>query len=201
MDIKFNCECGQSLEIDSSASGQTIECPTCHAPILVPLQEIRPVAGLPITQFTLDNNLNSNDIVEAVEKVKVYLTPQETLSHICIQSKIAAKSLFPDILAATSRRLILLDRKFLGQINMVDFLWVDILDIQISEQLMGATITFIPTSRIPFFVKGLPKVAARKLYTYAQGIEEEMRLYRHKLHLETLRASSNQINIQNTAGT
>jgi len=37
MDIVFNCEhCGQELEIDSAASGNVLQCPTCQNDIVVP---------------------------------------------------------------------------------------------------------------------------------------------------------------------
>lgn len=34
--MKINCECGQSVEVDSSAGGQTFNCPSCNKPKTVP---------------------------------------------------------------------------------------------------------------------------------------------------------------------
>lgn len=37
MDIVFTCEkCSQTLEVDATASGSEIECPTCNNPLVVP---------------------------------------------------------------------------------------------------------------------------------------------------------------------
>lgn len=40
MDISFSCEhCGQELEVDSTAAGSMVECPSCSREIRIPPQE------------------------------------------------------------------------------------------------------------------------------------------------------------------
>lgn len=41
MDVAFHCpHCKQELEVDASAAGQTIQCPTCHSEITVPQPDV-----------------------------------------------------------------------------------------------------------------------------------------------------------------
>ncbi|MCG8362390.1 MAG: hypothetical protein MJA27_03535, partial [Pseudanabaenales cyanobacterium] len=51
MDITFSCEkCAQQLEVDASAAGSKIECPTCGAKVDVPQPDSTNVhVGNPVT--------------------------------------------------------------------------------------------------------------------------------------------------------
>src|SRR5688572_21920363 len=49
MDFLFNCsECGQELEVDSSAAGSAIDCPTCGKNIVIPSGNGQPALVAPV---------------------------------------------------------------------------------------------------------------------------------------------------------
>lgn len=49
MDLTFHCpHCKQELAVDASATGQTIQCPTCNAEITVPQADITNIHVNPI---------------------------------------------------------------------------------------------------------------------------------------------------------
>ena len=59
-----------------------------------------------------------------------------------------------------------------------------------SEQMMGATLTCRTTTGAFMSIESIPKRQARKVYSYAQSVEEQAYERRQQVELEKMRASA-----------
>lgn len=152
--------------------------------------------------MNLKSFLNEEQDPKAVEKllerIKGLLTSQETVEYIAVQKK-PALNLSPDCIALTNRRIIFCKPKNFGlSMDFQDYSWVDIADCHIKEGILGATFMMRTTKNFTNMMDYLPKMQARKLYQFAQEIEEQMRNVRREKELETKRASAGGVTVNNT---
>ncbi|MCJ7445305.1 MAG: PH domain-containing protein, partial [Methanotrichaceae archaeon] len=77
----------------------------------------------------------------------------------------------PDAVVLTNKRFIIYHPGLLG-IKFDDFLWRDLIDIKLTEGLLGAKLTFEAKGRKRSIDK-LPKTEARKAYAISQEKEQE----------------------------
>ncbi|MFC7347628.1 PH domain-containing protein [Chryseobacterium zhengzhouense] len=151
--------------------------------------------------MNLKSFLNEEQDPKAVEKllerIKGLLTSQETVEYIAVQKK-PALNLSPDCIALTNRRIIFCRSKNFGlSMDFQDYSWVDIADCHIKEGILGATFMMRTTKNFSNMMDYLPKTQARKLYQFAQEIEEQMRNVRREKELETKRASAGGVTVNN----
>lgn len=151
--------------------------------------------------MNLKSFLNEEQDPKAVEKllerIKGLLTSQETVQYIAVQKK-PALNLSPDCIALTNRRIIFCRPKNFGlSMDFQDYSWVDIADCHIKEGILGATFMMRTTKNFSNMMDYLPKTQARKLYQFAQEIEEQMRNVRREKELETKRASAGGVTVNN----
>ncbi|HVV54282.1 MAG TPA: PH domain-containing protein [Mucilaginibacter sp.] len=151
----------------------------------------------------MDKFLNDQQDPKAVEKVYTrlvdLLTKDEEIIYIATQKK-PIVNLLPDCVALTNKRVLFFTPANLGlSIKFVDFVWKDIIDVFIKEEIIGAVFTIKTTNQAEMGVDYLPKVQARKLYQYAQERKEEEREARRQRDLEEKRAESGAFNIENVA--
>jgi hypothetical protein len=83
-------------------------------------------------------------------------------------------------------------------IKFIDFVWKDIVDVSIKEEIIGAVFIVKTTNQAEMGVDYLPKVQARKLYQYAQERKEEERELRRQRDLEEKRAGSGSFNFDHS---
>jgi hypothetical protein len=151
--------------------------------------------------MNLKKFLNEEQDPKAVEKLLVkinsLLTSQEFVEYIAVQKK-PALNLSPDCIALTNRRIIFCRPKNFGlSMDFQDYSWVDVVDCHIKEGIMGATFMMKTTRNLTNMMDYLPKTQARKLYQYAQEIEEQMRAVRREKDLEARRASAGGVTVNN----
>ncbi len=144
--------------------------------------------------MNLKNFLNEEQDPQAVEKllgrINSLLTSQESVEYIAVQKK-PVLNLSPDCIALTNRRIIFCrPRNFGLSMDFQDYSWVDVADCHIKEGIVGSTFIMRTTMGFTNMMDYLPKAQARKLYQYAQEIEERMRGVRREKDLETRRASA-----------
>lgn len=138
--------------------------------------------------------LNEEQDPKAVEKlmskVSGLLTADENVEYIAVQKK-PAINLSPDCIALTNKRIIFCRPKNFGlSMDFQDYLWKDIADCHIKENILGADFK-IKTIKGQFnMMDYLPKAQARKLYQFGQSKEEEMQDYRRQIDLENKRAAA-----------
>ncbi|MDR6405117.1 MULTISPECIES: PH domain-containing protein [Chryseobacterium] len=151
--------------------------------------------------MNLKKFLNEEQDPKAVEKLLVkinsLLTSQEFVEYIAVQKK-PALNLSPDCIALTNRRIIFCRPKNFGlSMDFQDYSWVDVADCHIKEGIMGATFMMKTTRNLTNMMDYLPKTQVRKLYQYAQEIEEQMRAVRREKDLEARRASAGGVTVNN----
>ena len=155
----------------------------------------------------IDKFLNDQQDPKAVEKVYNrlvdLLTTGEEIIYIATQKK-PLVNILPDCVALTNKRVLFFTPANLGlSIKFIDFVWKDIVDVYIKEEIIGAVFIVKTTNGAEMGVDYLPKVQARKLYQYAQERKEEEREARRLRDLEEKRAESGSFNFEscNAAGT
>ncbi|MCF5974177.1 PH domain-containing protein, partial [Xanthomonas perforans] len=98
-------------------------------------------------------------------------------------------NLSPDAVVLTNRRFIVVYPKLLGM-TFRDFPWRKVLDVHMSEQMLGATIMCRTTQGAYASIDSLPKKQARRVYAYAQQVEESAYEQRQQLEIDKLRAAA-----------
>jgi len=146
----------------------------------------------------IEKFLNDQQDPKAVEKVYTrlvdLLTAGEEIIYIATQKK-PLVNILPDCVALTNKRVLFFTPANLGlSIKFIDFVWKDIVDVLIKEEIIGAIFTVKTTNGAEMGVDYLPKVQARKLYQYAQQRKEEEREARRQRDLEEKRAESGSFN-------
>src|SRR5207253_11347595 len=109
-------------------------------------------------------------------------------------------NILSDCVALTNKRVLFFTPANLGlSIKFIDFVWKDIVDVLIKEEIIGAIFTVKTTNGAEMGVDYLPKVQARKLYQYAQQRKEAEREARRLRELEEKRAESGSVHFDSPA--
>jgi deoxyribodipyrimidine photolyase len=142
----------------------------------------------------IEKFLNDQQDPKAIEKVYSRLvdlrTTDEEILYIAVQKK-PVVNILPDCIALTNKRILFFTPANLGlSMKFVDFVWKDIVDVQIKEEILGAVFSVKTTNGAEMGVDYLPKIQARKLYQYAQERKESEREARRLRDLEQKRAES-----------
>jgi uncharacterized protein YaiL (DUF2058 family) len=112
----------------------------------------------------------STELINPIlEKVKQILTSDEAVHFIVSQQAFAG--LRPDAVVITNKRFIMY-RPGLLSVKFEDALWRDLVEVTLSEGLIGATLSFATASQ-KWIVDKLPKGEARRAYALAQEREQE----------------------------
>jgi len=148
----------------------------------------------------MDKFLSDQQDPKAVEKVYSrlvdLLTTGEEIIYIATQKK-PLVNLLPDCVALTNKRVLFFTPANLGlSIKFIEFVWKDVVDVHIKEEIIGAIFTVKTTNQAEMGVDYLPKVQARKLYQYAQERKEEERELRRQRELGEKRAESGSFNFE-----
>lgn len=145
----------------------------------------------------LNEEQDPKSVEKLLEKINSLLTSQEFVEYIAVQKK-PALNLSPDCIALTNRRIIFCRPKTFGfSMDFQDYNWVDVADCHIKEGILGSTFMMRTTRNFTNIMDYLPKAQARKLYQYAQEIEEQMRGVRREKELEVRRASAGGVTVNN----
>jgi len=145
----------------------------------------------------LNEEQDPKSVEKLLEKINSLLTSQEFVEYIAVQKK-PAINLSPDCIALTNKRIIFCRPKTFGlSMDFQDYSWVDVADCHIKEGIMGSTFMMRTIRNFTNMMDYLPKAQARKLYQYAQEIEEQMRGVRREKDLETRRASAGGVTVNN----
>jgi hypothetical protein len=151
----------------------------------------------------IDKFLTDQQDPKAVEKVYTrlvdLLTTGEDIIYIATQKK-PLVNILSDCVALTNKRVLFFTPANLGlSIKFIDFVWKDVVNVVIKEEIIGAVFSITTTNGGEMGVDYLPKVQARKLYQYAQERKEEEREARRQRDLEEKRAESGSFNFDTRA--
>ena len=122
-------------------------------------------------------------------KVKEFCTENEEIKYIAVQKKTIGINFSPDCIVLTDRRIILIRPKSFGlSLSFTDFSWIQVLDVHLREGIFAADITIKTTTGRTDIMEDIPKAQARKLYRFAQEMEEMKKDERRLRDLEDKRA-------------
>ena len=132
-------------------------------------------------------------VAKMVAKAKDLLTSGEQIEYIAVQKK-PLVNIAPDGLLLTNKRLMIVRPKLLGM-TFQDYIWRDIGNVHMSEQMLTATITCTVAGGTPLKIDSIPKKQARKIYGIAQEKEERVREERRMRDMEEKLAADGGITI------
>ncbi|WP_184441279.1 PH domain-containing protein [Xanthomonas cannabis] len=140
-----------------------------------------------VAQFLTDEQ-DPVAVGKILPKVSELLTRGEQVEYIAVQKKMVM-NLSPDAVVLTNRRFIVVYPTLFGM-TFRDFPWREVLDVHMSEQMLGATIMCRTTQGTSASIDSLPKKQARRVYAYAQQVEESAYEKRQQLEIDKLRAAA-----------
>jgi hypothetical protein len=129
-----------------------------------------------------------------VDKVADLLTAEERIEYVAVQKNLVV-TISPDAIVLTGRRFILVKPGLLGM-TFHDVPWREVHDVHMSEQMIGATLVCRTTAGAVLSLDKVPKKQARRVYAYAQKVEEEAYEKRRQMELDTLRAGAGGVVLQ-----
>lgn len=116
--------------------------------------------------------LNEEQDPKAIEKVMSKLSDllmkNEEIGYIAVQKK-PAITVLPDSIVVTNKRIIICQPKNLGlSMNFTDYSWDEIESTFVKEGILGSDFSFVTKTAISVTIEYIPKVQARKMYTFAK---------------------------------
>ncbi len=147
----------------------------------------------PLMKFLTDEQ-DPAQVQQVFVKVRQILTGGEEILYIAVQKPLMSFS--PDCVVLTNKRFIVYRPTLLGGANFQDYIWRDLHDARLSEGMIKSTITLHTVKGQTLAVGDLPKVQARKLYSFAQEMEERVREERRTREMEEKRAAAGGIVLQ-----
>lgn len=127
-------------------------------------------------------------VKKIVPKVSELLTPDEEIQYMAVQKKLVV-NFSPDAVVLTNKRFILVQPSLMGM-KFQDFPWREVENVHMSEQLVGATLTCKTLKGQFVSIDSIPKKQARRVYSFAQHVEEQAYEKRHQVELEKMRAGA-----------
>lgn len=133
-------------------------------------------------------------VQQVFAKVRQILTNGEEILYIAVQKRLISFS--PDSVVLTNKRFIVYRPTLLGGANFQDYIWRDLHDARLTEGIINSTITLQTVKAQLISVGDLPKAQARKLYSFAQEMEEKVLEERRTRDMEERRAGAGGIVLQ-----
>jgi hypothetical protein len=134
----------------------------------------------------------------AFAKLQSTLMPHETVAEKALQLRLCALTTRRLLVAITNSRMIIVERPLLGGFAMKDYQWKDLVDVQLSEnvlpQYFGSKIRFKAKDQTAaqksVEVDGIDSTAASRIYAHAQGQEQAWEEKNRVRGLEEKRAAA-----------
>lgn len=134
-------------------------------------------------------------VAKVYEKVKQLLTQGEEVLYIAVQKPVTV-DLSPDVVVLTNRRFMYYRPSLLGRAEFTDYIWRDLRSAELEEHVLRSTITFTAIGGERILIPNLVKEQARRLYSIAQEMEENVREELRLREMEEKRASAGGIVLQ-----
>lgn len=115
--------------------------------------------------------LNEEQDPKAIEKITSKLSDllmkNEEVGYIGVQKK--PVTVFPDSIVLTNKRIIICKPKNLGlSMDFTDYTWDDISGTFVKENILGSEFSFATKTDLTISIDYIPKIQARKIYTFAK---------------------------------
>ncbi len=123
--------------------------------------------------------LNEEQDPKAIEKVTAKLNDilmkNEEVGYIAVQKK-PALTVLPDSIVLTNKRIIICQPKNLGlSMHFIDYTWDEVDGAFVKENILGSEFTFSTKTELQVTIDYIPKIQARKIYTYAKEQLDSMK--------------------------
>jgi len=102
----------------------------------------------------------------------------------------------PESVVLTTRRFMVFRPRVLGGADFEDHIWRELQDVDLKEGLVGATLTLNTVAGKQIVIEYLPKAQARRLYAFAQQMEERALEERRLRQMEEARAAAGGVYVQ-----
>ena len=191
--MKIACtHCGRNYEIGPEYPGKRILCKICGKQFSIPddmtgAERLEDSVNTLIARMTLDNQ-DGAVLRKMYDQAEKLLTREEKIQYIALQKKLFF-NFSPDALVLTNRRVILLRTGVLGQIDVWDTIWRNILDARIQIGVLRSIIT-LHTNAGDVVIENLLKTPASRAYAILQEQEERTAEERRQREIEETRAAS-----------
>lgn len=171
-----------------------------------------PQAAVPASPVSSGPAVDQGDVrlAQAVQHLQALLVPGESLVAFAVQRRLFALRHRRVLVAATSGRLIRIERGIFGGYSPVDMRWQDIDNANLRVGIFGADLTITSRGRQDLassgafagtiVTQGLRKQQAEQVYRAAQAQEQSWREKRRVRDLDELRAKSGGIQLGAGAG-
>ena len=160
-------------------------------------QKIEDINTLALARLIADDQ-NVGVVEKVVKKAKELMTRGEEIEYIGVQKK-PLVTIAPDAVLLTNKRFMIVRPKLMGM-TFEDHVWREVSNVHMSEQMLTATITCVVIGGKKLEIDSIPKNQARKIYAYAQEVEERMHEERRARDMEEKRAAAGGVVIQSPMG-
>ncbi len=147
-----------------------------------------PTAYDHIAKFITEDQ-DPESVARIYEKLSQLLTKGEEPLYIAVQKPIVP-DLTPEIMVMTNRRLMHYQPDLFGRAKFIDYIWRDMRTVEMEENVWRATITIEIINGDKIRVDNLVKEQARRLYSIAQQMEENVREELRLREMEEKRAAA-----------
>ncbi len=141
-----------------------------------------------IAKFITEDQ-DPEQVARIYEKLSQLLTKGEEPLYIAVQKPILP-DLTPEIMVMTNRRLMHYQPDLFGRAKFIDYIWRDMRTVEMEENVWRATITIEIINGDKIRVDNLVKEQARRLYSIAQQMEENVREELRLREMEEKRAAA-----------
>lgn len=141
-----------------------------------------------IAKFITEDQ-NPEQVAKIYEKLSQLLTKGEEALYIAVQNPVTM-DLTPEILVMTNRRFMHYKPDLFGRAKFTDYIWRDMRTVELEENVWRATLTIDTLTGDRIRVDNLIKEQARRLYSIAQQMEENVREELRLREMEEKRAAA-----------
>lgn len=152
----------------------------------------------PIAKFITEDQ-DPEQVAKVYEKLSQLLTRGEEPLYIAVQKPVTL-DLTPEIIVLTNRRFMHYLPDLFGRAKFTDYIWRDMRSVELEENVWRATITFRTADGETIRVDNLIKEQARRVYSIAQQMEENVREELRLREMEEKRAESGGVFLHGTSG-
>ncbi len=142
----------------------------------------------PIARFMTEDQ-DPEQVARIYEKLSQLLTRGEEALYIAVQKPITL-DLTPEIIVLTNRRFMHYKPDMFGRAQFTDYIWRDMRTVELEENVFRSTLTIHVTNGETIRVDNLVKEQARRLYSIAQQMEENVREEMRLRQMEEKRAEA-----------
>lgn len=148
----------------------------------------------PIAKFITEDQ-DPDQVAKIYEKLSQLMTRGEEPLYIAVQKPITI-DLTPEIIVLTNRRFIHYKPDMFGRAKFTDYIWRDMRSVEMEENVMRATLTMRTADGEVIRVDNIVKEQARRLYSIAQQMEENVREELRLREMEEKRAEAGGVFLQ-----